>query len=88
MECIVIEHEANLLQFTENQEGKGGKVVKENENITNCYLYYLDRAAYLMLTIFTSCKADEVSQDAGEGKGSTWTNTFIAKGIMNPSPGY
>ena len=42
----------------------------------------------VILAIFASCAANQVSQDAGEGKGSTWTNHFIAKGNMLTTPGH
>ena len=28
-----------------------------------------------------SCGTDQLSQDSGEGRGSTWTNYFISNGI-------
>ena len=31
-----------------------------------------------------SCTASQFSKDDGEGRGSTWTNFFIAKGNMEP----
>ena len=88
MECAVIEEEENLLEFTQRKEGKGGIVIRKTKNFSKCHLKFFNRAAYAQFTIFTSCKSDEVSQDAGEGKGSTWTNFYIAKGVMNPSYGF
>ena len=38
--------------------------------------------------IYASCKGSQLSSDAGEGKGSVWTNHFIANGIMVPTAGY
>ena len=35
-----------------------------------------------------SATAEQVSQDAGEGKGSAWTSYFIAKGNMSPTVGH
>ena len=35
-----------------------------------------------------SANANQLSQDAGEGKGSSWTSYFIAKGNMTPGVGY
>ena len=35
-----------------------------------------------------SCTADQLSQDSGVGKGSVWTNHFIANGDMTPGYTY
>ena len=35
-----------------------------------------------------SATAEQLSQDAGEGKGSAWTSYFIAKGNMSPIVGH
>lgn len=42
-------------------------------------VFYYDEPCYLTLEIFTSCKVDQSSADAGEGKGGKWMNEFIAK---------
>ena len=51
-------------------------------------LDYFDRDSVMYFVIVTSCRANEVSQDAGEGKGSAWTNHFIAKGELEPKSGH
>ena len=66
-----------------------GSIKRSNENWSDCTFKYFKRdTANMWLMIYSSCRADEVSQDAGEGKGSAWTNHFIAKGNMAPIPGF
>ena len=59
----------------------GIKLVKEDipKGIECDQLYYFEHNCELKVELFTSCQSNEVAFDEGEGKGSIWTNTFIAK---------
>jgi hypothetical protein len=61
-------------------EELGGELDRKGEDLTACDLYYLDRESYLQIELFTSCTSSQISNDAGEGKGSAWTSKFIAQG--------
>ena len=50
-------------------------------------LNFFEKKSFLYLNIYTSSKSSQISNDSGEGRGSVWTNFFIAKGKMNPSYG-
>lgn len=42
-------------------------------------LHFFENDCKLDLQVYSSCQSNEVAFDEGEGKGSIWTNTFIAK---------
>lgn len=51
-----------------------------HENGDPYIVNYFTSQCELILEIFTSCRADELANDAGVGKGGLWTNTYMAKG--------
>lgn len=59
----------------------GEKKHGRGKTFARCRMEYFKAKCNLWLHIWTACTAEEVSNDAGEGKGGLWSNEFMGAGL-------